>query len=47
VWGDVEDRGTNLVEVYVGYLRKKLDQPFGTSTLRTHRGHGYQLQDPP
>jgi two-component system OmpR family response regulator len=44
VWGDVEDRGTNLVEVYVGYLRKKLDQPFGTNTLRTHRGHGYQLE---
>jgi two-component system, OmpR family, response regulator len=45
VWGDVEDRGTNLVEVYVGYLRKKLDQPFGTNILRTHRGHGYQLED--
>ncbi len=46
VWGDVEDRGTNLVEVYVGYLRKKLDQPFGTNTLRTHRGHGYALESP-
>ena len=43
VWGDVEDAGTNLVEVYIGYLRKKLDQPFGTNLLRTHRGQGYQL----
>jgi two-component system OmpR family response regulator len=44
VWGDVEDPGTNLVEVYIGYLRKKLDQPFGTNLLRTHRGLGYQLE---
>jgi two-component system OmpR family response regulator len=47
VWGDVIDRGTNLVEVYVGYLRKKLDQPFGTSTVRTLRGQGYQLENTP
>ena len=44
VWGDVEDPGTNLVEVYIGYLRKKLDQPFGTNLLRTRRGQGYQLE---
>jgi DNA-binding response OmpR family regulator len=44
VWGDVEDPGTNLVEVYIGYLRKKIDQPFGTNLLRTHRGLGYQLE---
>lgn len=44
VWGDVEDPGTNLVEVYIGYLRKKLDHPFGTTSLRTIRGQGYQLE---
>jgi len=44
VWGDVEDPGTNLVEVYIGYLRKKLDQPFGTNLLRTQRGLGYRLE---
>ena len=46
IWGEVEDRATNIVEVYVGYLRKKLDQPFGTTTLRTVRGQGYRLEDP-
>jgi two-component system OmpR family response regulator len=46
VWGDVTDPGTNLVEVYVGYLRKKLDQPFGTHLLRTQRGQGYRLEVP-
>ena len=44
VWGDPENRGTNLVEVYIGYLRKKLDQPFGTSVLRTVRGQGYKVE---
>ena len=47
VWGDTVDRGTNLVEVYVGYLRKKLDQPFGTCTVRTVRGRGYMLDGTP
>jgi two-component system OmpR family response regulator len=46
VWGDVDDPGANLVEVYVGYLRKKLDHPFGTTLLRTHRGKGYRLESP-
>jgi two-component system OmpR family response regulator len=45
VWGELDVRDTNLVEVYVGYLRKKLDQQFGRSTVRTVRGHGYQLED--
>jgi two-component system OmpR family response regulator len=45
VWGELDVRETNLVEVYVGYLRKKLDQPFGRSIVRTVRGHGYQLVD--
>ena len=33
----------NIVEVYVGYLRRKIDQPFGTETLETVRGAGYRL----
>jgi two-component system OmpR family response regulator len=28
----------------VGYLRKKIDQPFGTELIRTVRGAGYRLQ---
>ena len=44
VWGDAEGRDTNLVEVYVGYLRKKLDIPFGTNSVVTVRGRGYRLE---
>ncbi|MGH3459446.1 response regulator transcription factor [Aeromicrobium sp.] len=46
VWGDPDTRDTNLVEVYVGYLRKKLDLPFGTNMVRTVRGKGYRLETP-
>jgi DNA-binding response OmpR family regulator len=45
VWGDPEARDTNLVEVYVGYLRKKLDVPFDSSMFRTVRGKGYRLEE--
>ena len=37
---------TNLVEVYVGYLRKKLDTPFDAKCSRTVRGKGYRLEAP-
>ena len=43
VWGTDWDRDPNLVEVYVGYLRRKLDRPFPTSMIETVRGHGYRL----
>jgi len=33
----------NVVEVYVGYLRKKIDIPFGRDSIETHRGVGYRL----
>jgi DNA-binding response OmpR family regulator len=43
VWGEDFDGDANVVEVYVRYLRRKIDEPFGRHTLRTVRGHGYQL----
>jgi two-component system, OmpR family, response regulator len=43
VWGEDFDGDANVVEVYVRYLRRKIDEPFGRRTLRTVRGHGYQL----
>ena len=43
VWGADWDRDPNLVEVYVGYLRRKVDKPFGTHTIETVRGHGYRI----
>jgi DNA-binding response OmpR family regulator len=37
------DVDLNAVEVYVGYLRRKIDAPFGRTALRTVRGAGYRL----
>ncbi|MDV3128983.1 response regulator transcription factor [Mycobacterium sp. 21AC1] len=43
VW-DAHHRGDdNVVEVYVGYVRRKIDIPFGTNTIETVRGIGYRL----
>ena len=43
VWDEHLDSDLNLVEVYVGYLRKKIDAPFGRASLQTVRGVGYRL----
>ena len=37
------DGDPNIAEVYVGYVRRKIDRPFGTETVRTVRGIGYQV----
>jgi DNA-binding response OmpR family regulator len=43
VW-DVDFEGDpNIVEVYVGHLRRKVDRPFGRATIETVRGAGYRL----
>ncbi|GGJ63650.1 response regulator transcription factor [Streptomyces brasiliensis] len=44
VWDEFFDGDTNVVEVYVGYLRRKIDAPFGRSTIETVRGAGYRLR---
>jgi DNA-binding response OmpR family regulator len=41
VWGDEQAATRNAVEVYVGYLRRKLDAVGAGDVLRTVRGHGY------
>ena len=46
VWDAHYDGEVNVVEVYVGYLRRKIDAPFGTSTIETLRGVGYRMPDP-
>lgn len=46
VWGGMSRKDPNLVEVYIGYLRRKVDQPFGTTIVRTARGHGYFVGTP-
>ena len=45
VWDFAFDGDSNVVEVYVGYLRQKIDRPFGRSSLETVRGAGYRLKD--
>jgi DNA-binding response OmpR family regulator len=44
VWGMDFAGDPNVVEVYVGYLRRKLDQPFETNLICTVRGAGYCLR---
>ncbi|MCI9888578.1 response regulator transcription factor [Micrococcales bacterium 31B] len=46
VWDPDYEGSDNIVEVYVGHLRKKIDTPFGCSSLLTVRGHGYRLMPP-
>jgi two-component system, OmpR family, response regulator len=43
VWDWAFDDDSNIVEVYVGYLRRKVDSPFGREAIRTVRGVGYRL----
>ncbi|MFP3579073.1 response regulator transcription factor [Arthrobacter sp. SIMBA_036] len=43
VWDPDFDGRDNVVEVYIGYLRRKIDSPFGVQTLSTVRGMGYRL----
>jgi two-component system OmpR family response regulator len=43
VWGDLTDSSANTLEVYVGYLRRKLHDPHG-ERLQTVRGVGYSLR---
>ena len=44
VWDPAFEGADNVVEVYVGYLRRKIDVPFGMQTLTTVRGMGYVLR---
>ncbi len=46
VWGQEFGVQTNVVDVYVGYLRKKIDAPHHTRLIQTIRGVGYALREP-
>ncbi|HEX3828774.1 MAG TPA: response regulator transcription factor [Sporichthyaceae bacterium] len=43
VWDMAFDPSSNIVDQYIGYLRRKIDKPFGRDTLKTLRGAGYRL----
>jgi DNA-binding response OmpR family regulator len=47
VWGDEWAATPNVVEVYIGYLRRKLSAAGAGGLVRTVRGTGYQLGDAP
>jgi two-component system OmpR family response regulator len=44
VWDFAYDGGSNVVDQYVNYLRRKIDAPFGLHDLETVRGMGYRLR---
>lgn len=43
VWGEPDADDPNVTQVYVGYLRRKIDQPFGAASIQTVRGIGYRV----
>jgi DNA-binding response OmpR family regulator len=43
VWDAHYEGEVNVVEVYVGYVRRKIDAPFGTASIETLRGVGYRM----
>ena len=43
-WDLGYEQRSNVVEVYVRYLRQKIDRPFGISSIETVRGAGYRLR---
>ena len=43
-WDNEYEHRSNVIDVYVGYLREKLDRPFGTKAFETVRGVGYRLR---
>jgi two-component system, OmpR family, response regulator len=44
VWDQSYENRSNVIEVYIGYLRDKIDRPFGRGSLETVRGAGYRLR---
>lgn len=46
VWGFDFGSSSNILEVYVGYLRRKLEADGEARLIHTHRGIGYALREP-
>lgn len=45
IWGKSFDANTNTIEVYINFLRKKIDRPFGRESIKTRIGYGYYFED--
>lgn len=46
VWGYDFEGDTNILDVYIRYIRNKIDNPYGSKFIQTIRGVGYTLKDP-
>jgi DNA-binding response OmpR family regulator len=46
IWDSSPDIETRVVDVYVGYLRKKIDRPHNTNLIQSIRGFGYMIKAP-
>ena len=46
-WDYEYENRSNVVDVYVRYLRRKIDEPFGTDSIETVRGAGYRFRPEP
>jgi two-component system OmpR family response regulator len=43
-WDFAYENRSNVIDVYVRYIREKVDRPFGTKSIETVRGVGYRLR---
>ena len=43
-WDSSYENRSNVIDVYVRYLREKIDRPFGVTSIETVRGAGYRLR---
>jgi two-component system OmpR family response regulator len=46
VWGTSIDVNTNTIEVYINFLRNKIDKPFNKNNIKTRVGYGYYFDSP-
>lgn len=46
VWGSNSNTGTNTIEVYINFLRNKVDKPFDSKLIYTKSGFGYYIKQP-
>jgi DNA-binding response OmpR family regulator len=45
LWNHTFDTGTNVIEVYVNFLRKKIDRNYSPKLIHTHIGMGYMMKE--
>jgi DNA-binding response OmpR family regulator len=46
VWGEMYDSGTNIIDVYINFLRRKVDKGYKNKLIYTMVGMGYMMRDP-